>query len=235
MKKIYMVDDVLELRATFDARKDLFSRHLRENWKAAKPDYVRTKGGETILRILGHEVMSDYPLPYMKGMAEVVTRKGGNVLNIGYGLGLLDRAIEEFRETRGLCDHYVVELNRYLAGDARKDKNLIVIEGDCREELPRLSVQFAGIAYDGYPLDLEELHRDGVVFLETLAKTQLLMKGGMLSFFVDAKNQLGSKFKKYLAKLGFSLLDVKKIPVCRPRRRSKNWQADHFLLPVVTR
>ena len=116
---LYMTDYSETLQKTIQSRTHLYIDELDKNWKNAKPILEKTSQGETILSIMGFEVMSDYQRPYMKKLAEVVTRQGGNILNIGYGLGILDKEIEKYRDTRKLQQHYVIELNKYIARQAR--------------------------------------------------------------------------------------------------------------------
>lgn len=50
-------------------------------------------------------VMMDWETPIMKRSAELITRKGGTVLNIGFGMGIIDTFIQELEPAK----HYIVE------------------------------------------------------------------------------------------------------------------------------
>ncbi len=231
---LYMTDYPEVLDATTASRRNLYTPDFRRQFIVATPDIEKTKEGETVMRVMGHEVMSTYQIPYMQTLAEIVTRNGGDILNVGYGLGLLDEEIEKYRRKRKIGNHYVVEINAHIAAEARRNKQLTVIEGDWRGAINDFrGTQFDGIAYDGYPLSLEEVHRDGVMFIERIVERNLLKKGGILTFFVDAADHLGERFLGLLHTLGFDRVEVKKVPIQIPDRERQIWRQDHFLAPVV--
>lgn len=233
-ENFYMVDDTSSLQETFESRKSLYPTNLKQKWKIAKPLMVRTEEGETLLKILDHEVMSTYQLPYMKKLAEIATRKGGNILSVGYGLGLLDTEIENLRKNRKIESHTVIELNHHIAEQARKKENIQVLEGDWYNIIEDFrGTQFDGIVYDGYPLTLQEVHRDGIIFIERIVSRNLLKEKGILTFYVDAPNQFGKQFTAYLKNLGFQVIDFEKIPIKAPKRNRQIWKYDHFLAPVL--
>ena len=43
----------------------------------------------------GKAIMMDWEEPIMKKAAEIVTRNGGRVLNVGFGMGFIDTFIED--------------------------------------------------------------------------------------------------------------------------------------------
>src|SRR5262249_11218396 len=63
-----------------------------------------TVGGGT-LRVSGQEVMQTWEAPLMQALARGVTRPGGSVLEIGFGLGLSAGFVQELGPSR----HTVVE------------------------------------------------------------------------------------------------------------------------------
>ncbi len=231
---LYMTDDVASLSTSLDSRKILYTEDLRDAWRQALPSLETTEDGERIMHILGHEAMSSYAAPYMKRLGDIVTRNGGHILNIGYGLGILDTVIESYRASRNIQDHIIIEINTHLAKEAQAIPHATVLEGSWEEALHTLPQEhFSGIVYDGYPLDLTELHRDGILFIETVAKLKLLKSTGTLTFFVDAPDTLGTQFRGFLKNLGFDYLALETLPITPPKRHRKNWQFDHFLAPIV--
>lgn len=233
-KKIYMQDSKEQLEDSISSRIDLYPDNLRDKWKEAIPEIITTEDGESILKILDHEVMSDYQLPYMQKLASIVTKNGGNILNIGFGLGIIDREIEKLRTTNALNKHYVIEINKEIAKEARKISQLNVLEGDWIEKIKTFDKEyFDGIIYDGYPLSFSEVHRDGILFIQKLVESEILKKNGVLTFFVDASESLGEEFLSYIEKLGLKCLTLEKVSICVPARDRPNWKADHFLAPTV--
>ena len=233
-KLMYMTDSD-KLQKTTESRKDLYTDNLKEKWKNTKPLFFK-KNNETVLTILKHEVISDFEIPYMKKLGEIVTRNGGDILNIGYGMGIVDKEIEAFREERNIKDHYIIELNQHLAKQASKEKYpWKVIEGDWDEVVDGFrGEQFDGIVYDGYPLTLEEVHRDGIDFIERIVQRNLLKKNGILTFYADIpEKKFGEKFIKYLKNLGFECIGSELVPIKLPKREVQYWDQHHFLAPIL--
>jgi len=230
---IYITDDSQRRQAIIKERSNLYPENFKEKWHTAKP-VIKNKQGEKIMYILHHEVMSSYQLPYMKKLADIVTQNGGDILNIGYGLGLIDDEIEKYRESRGISKHCVIENNSYIAEEARKNKNLTVIEEDWQLAIKSFhGDQFDGIVYDGYPLSLADIHRDGVLFIKRIAERNLLKKNGVLTFYVDASESLGDQFIEYIKKLGFEYVDVEEVIIEIPNRKRQTWTHSHFLAPTL--
>ena len=44
----------------------------------------------------GQAVMMDWERPIMEQAAKVITRNGGRVLNVGFGMGIIDTEIEKY-------------------------------------------------------------------------------------------------------------------------------------------
>ena len=53
----------------------------------------------------GLAVMMDWEKPIMDRAAEIVCRNGGRVLNVGFGMGLIDTAIEQY----DIYEHWIIE------------------------------------------------------------------------------------------------------------------------------
>jgi hypothetical protein len=62
-------------------------------------------------------VMVQYERPMMDAVADVICRSGGAVLNVGFGCGLVDRAIQ----ARGVRRHVIVEAHPQVIGWMRDD------------------------------------------------------------------------------------------------------------------
>ncbi len=230
---LFMTDDANSLKKTTSSRKHLYKEDLNGKWSKLKPT-VKGKASNRILEIAGHEVMSDFELPYMKKLAEIVTRNGGDILNVGYGLGLIDKEIENLRTQRKVKKHYVVELNESIAKEARKNKKLNVINDCWQNAIDSFrGKQFDGIIYDGYPLKIEHVHRDGINFIKRIVERNLLKENGILTFYVDSQQKLGTKFLDFLDKLELEVTQLEKVQIQLPKEGSQYWTANHFLAPVV--
>ncbi|QQR83331.1 hypothetical protein IPJ72_06050 [Candidatus Peregrinibacteria bacterium] len=232
---LYMTDQPELLRRTLNNRLGIGAHFDNRTWRLGQPE-LSNAGGEQLLTLFGHEVMSSFETPYMRALAEIVTRTRGNVLNIGYGLGIVDRFIEEFRSTRTFGKHVIVELNESLAQQAQIDfPQCTVINDDWRAYLKQVEPgQFGGIVYDGYPLKPDEIHRDGIEFINTLFELGIPCPGTILTFYADTVDSLGNEFVDYLKSKGVQSIDQIQVKVERPHRSVQYWDYDHFVAPIIT-
>ena len=218
------------------SRVSFYTDDMMARFRTAIPQYHTTDSGEIILYIEGHEIMASYQRPYMQALADIVTRKGGDILNIGYGLGLLDAAIEQYRSSRAIGAHFVIEINEHIAACARSVPHLTVLNADWNTGLDQLGGHcFDGVVYDGFPLSFDTVHRDGVIFIDALVRRGLLASDGILTFFVDAVDTLGEEFRAFLNCRGLQCTDITRVPVEVPCRTRQTWQQDYFLAPIVRR
>lgn len=121
-------------------------------------------------------LMASWKKEIMQEHARVIA-KGGDVLEIGFGMGLSATAIQEF----GVNSHTIVEAHPEIAKKARewaKDyKNVVIIEGMWNEVVDQLELgKYDGIMYDT-DMDpyLRSFHRDWAF--------KLLKEGGILTSF----------------------------------------------------
>ena len=63
--------------------------------------------GDYLLDDFGRIVMPYWESPIMKQAAKTICKNGGRVMNIGFGLGLIDTFIQE----EDVEEHWIVEVN----------------------------------------------------------------------------------------------------------------------------
>lgn len=80
--------------------KKLESKKIRENWVRKKAYYK-----EDQLLINNFQVMQKWEDNYMKELAKVVTKKGGNILEVGFGLGISASYIQQSKKNK-ISYHY---------------------------------------------------------------------------------------------------------------------------------
>ena len=85
----------------------------------------------------------------MKKHAEIVTKNGGDILEIGFGMGISSQYIQEY----GCNTHTIIEVNPQILEKLyfwAKDKpNVIILEGDWFEKSEQLNKNlYDGIFYD---------------------------------------------------------------------------------------
>ena len=124
-----------------------------EAWSSDKALY---KDGEELI-INDQQVMQSWEAPYMREMAQIVSQTKGDVLEIGFGMGISATFIQEF----GVKSHTIIECNDGVIDFFNEwkrqypNKNITLIKGKWQEVIDKTS-KFDGIFFDSYPLSEEE-------------------------------------------------------------------------------
>ncbi|KAI8469903.1 MAG: S-adenosyl-L-methionine-dependent methyltransferase [Monoraphidium minutum] len=135
--------------------------------------------GDRLIDADGEAVMMGWELPLMVEHAKEICARGGDVLNIGFGLGLVDEEMQKHRP----ASHTIVEAHPDVHAHMLKlgwDKRpgVTILFGRWQDVLPQLlQKRFDGIFFDTYGEYYEELH----AFHQQLPA--LLKPGGTYSFF----------------------------------------------------
>ncbi|XP_073032643.1 protein arginine N-methyltransferase 2 [Primulina eburnea] len=122
-------------------------------------------------------VMMAWEKPLMEAHAKTICSGGGHVLNIGFGMGLVDTAIQQYNP----LSHTIIEAhpevyNRMLQTGWGEKKNVKIIFGRWQDVLSQLK-SYDGIFFDTYG----EYYEDMREFHHHLP--HLLEPGGIYSFF----------------------------------------------------
>lgn len=140
--------------------------------------------GDT-LRIDDQPVMEVWEKPYMEALANIAAEKGGDLLEIGFGLGLSASGVQKHKS---ITSHTIVEANGDVFESLKKwgaeeekagRPKVIPMHGfwvDIIEQLKKEGKQFDAILYDPYPQNESEQHLHHMLFMN-LAKP-LLKSGG---------------------------------------------------------
>ena len=85
---------------------------------------------DRILDETGAEVMMSWETPMMKKHAEIITENGGDILEIGFGMGICSNFIQE----HNIKSHTIIEIHdevfEKLVEWAKDKPNVIPIKGD---------------------------------------------------------------------------------------------------------
>ena len=111
------LETILE-KYRFSERK--FFPYMKDSWHQQVPTYLHDSRRRQILKICDLEVMSDFEDPYMKELAKNCHHARRKILNIGFGLGIVDSYIEERRTTRKITEHHIIELNEKVFQQKQK-------------------------------------------------------------------------------------------------------------------
>ncbi|KAI5084150.1 hypothetical protein GOP47_0000319 [Adiantum capillus-veneris] len=185
-------------------------------------------------------IMMSWEKPLMEAHARAVCAGGGDILNVGFGMGLVDTAIQSYQPT----SHTIIEAHpevykRMIASGWAEKANVHIIFGQWQDVLPSLGVVYDGIFFDTYGEHYEDLKE----FHDCLP--QLLKPGGIYSFFngLCADNAFFHVVYCQLVSLVLSQMDftIQFIPLpvkdCLDEKTwegvsHKYWQLDTYFLPV---
>ena len=123
-------------------------------------------------------------------MGNLVSKNGGDILEIGFGMHISADAIQR---NKNISSHTIVEIHRILYKKAlewaKNKKNTNIIYGDWVNVLPKINKKFDGILHDTY----DDYNIDK--FLDSCK--HLCKKGTIVVFYYyDGKNQnIFNKFK----------------------------------------
>lgn len=184
-------------------------------------------------------IMMAWEKPLMEAHAKAVCSGGGHILNIGFGMGLVDTAIQQYNPV----SHTIVEAhpevyNRMLRNGWGEKENVKILFGRWQDVLPKLE-SYDGIFFDTYGEYYEDLRE----FHQHLPK--LLKSRGIYSFFNGLCGDNAFFHVVYcnlvsleLENLGYTTQLIQ-LPVkdCLAEDvwegvRHKYWQLDTYYLPV---
>lgn len=94
-------------------------------------------------------VMHNWETPIMEKKAQWVCQNGGDILEIGFGMGISADFIQSHDiKSHTICEIHPQVLSR-LRDWARNKPNVIILEGDWYDNIPNMK-KYDGILYDTY-------------------------------------------------------------------------------------
>lgn len=107
----------------------------------------------------GHAVMMEWERPIMEAQAKTVTSRGGRVLNIGHGMGIIDSYINQ---ADNITEHWIIEphpdVQRQMMKNGWMERAKCIFK-TWQEALPYLP-QFDGIYIDTWNESLVPFYRE---------------------------------------------------------------------------
>ncbi len=133
---------------------------------------------KTLLDDNGRAIMMEWEKPLMELAAKTICKGGGNILNVGFGMGYIDDAIQR----ENIEHHTIIECHptvwEKMKADGWLDKpNVECIFGRWQEVLPLLEKEgrtFNGVYFDTWA-------EDDIIFHANMWR--LINPGGYYSFF----------------------------------------------------
>ncbi|MFE3498551.1 class I SAM-dependent methyltransferase [Kitasatospora sp. NPDC059146] len=208
---------------------------INAEWHDSEADY---HDGSLIIE--GQQVMQDWEAALMRRMAERVGAGHGDILEIGFGLGLSATFIEE----QGVRSHTIVEFNDQVLEVAkawrarRPDSDIELIQGNWQSVMPTLG-DFDGIFWDAFPTSEDEFDqyvlRDSTVaeafFSEAAAH---LRPGGVFTYYTNERDSLSRRHQRSLLRY-FSSFSVEVVDGLVPPADCQYWWTDRMTVVTATR
>ena len=195
-------------------------------WETTHADYASEE-----LSIAGQQVMQRWETPLMKAMAEIVTGTHGDVLEIGFGMGIS----ADFIQQNGTKTHTIIECNADVLSAAREwergytGRDIYLVEGRWQDAIDQ-SKTYDAVLFDTYPLNESEFLKtvvESVTFAEHFFPTaaQVLRPGGVFTYYTNEIDSFSRRHQRSLFQHFRSIT----LSVVRPREPPNDcnyWWAD---------
>jgi len=203
--------------------------HSKQGWKKHSAIYTKNS-----LSIAGHQIMSIWEKNYMKRLANIATKKGGSILEIGYGMGISANFIEKSKKVK---KHTIIEFHPDVIKKCKEKYNneikrkIILFKGFWENVTKKLlSKSFDGIFFDTYPLHEKQIHKNHFYFFKEA--NRLLKKGGILTYYSDEAIKFSEEHLKELKQAGFKNINFKVCKVNPPKNciywNKKNYYCSNY-------
>jgi guanidinoacetate N-methyltransferase len=196
---------------------------------------------ETELVISGQQVMQAWQRPYMDALAALVSGGHGDVLEIGFGMGLAASRIQ----AAGVRSHTLVEANLDVVAQAERWKRQLpsgtdvrIVAGRWQDVVDDLGA-YDGVLFDAYPASEEEFHEFAVEditfahqFFETASRH--LRPGGVFTYFSNEVDSISRRHQRALLEY-FKTVTVSVCDGLTPPDGCHVWWAHSILVVAATK
>ena len=215
--------------------KNIKDKYLKTNASLNSKELVMIfkKGRKKII----NQIMQAWETPYMKKLAEITTSKGGNVLEVGFGMGISAGFIQKSKKIK---THTMIECHPLMIANAKKkfskqikSKRFILLEGFWEDVVKKIpSKSFDGILFDSCPLDKKvEFFQFFPFFKEAF---RLLKDDGIFTYFSDEPKNISPKHKEVLEMAGFKNINFE-ISKVKPSKNCLYWKHNTIIAPIIKR
>ena len=199
---------------------------IKEGWQSSEAQY---DGSQLVIQ--DQQVMQDWERPAMEAMADIVCEGHGDVLEVGFGMGISATYILE----KGVKSYTVVECNGGVIAAFEKwrhqypDSDIRLISGKWQEVADQLG-KYDGVFFDTYPTSEEEITayvRNSVTFAQAFfpVAAQCLRDGGVFTYFTDEVDSLSRPHQRAVLEY-FKSLTLSVVRPLFPPEDCNYWWAD---------
>lgn len=194
------------------------------------------------LVIQGQQVMQSWERSLMQSMATAVTRSKGDILEVGFGMGISATAILD----AGVRSYTVIECNDGVIESFERWRkhypgtDIRLVRGRWQDVTDQLG-EYDGILFDTYPLSQDEYIRNevkgrpyshaGEFFPLAAAK---LRRGGVFTYFTCEIDSLSRGHQRLLLRY-FDSFQVSVVRGLTPPVGCQYWWSDSMVLVMATR
>ena len=208
-------------------------------WGASEARYDGTQ-----LQIKGQQVMQDWESPLMEEMARVVTEGGGDILEVGFGMGISATFIQEHGSRSGIRSHTIIECNEDVIAHFERwrarypDRDIRLIQGKWQEVTDRLGL-YDGVFFDTYHNDEKEFVDhilEEVTFAEHFFPTAAacLRPGGVFTYYSNEIDTFSRRHQRRVLE-HFRSLTLSVVRGLQPPPDCNYWWADSMVVPVAVK
>lgn len=144
-------------------------------------DSLEIKDGVLTSNLIDISVMNDQERLIMEESAKIICKNGGDILNVGFGLGIIDSYIQQ----HAIDSHTIIEIHPDVIKYARElgfDKNARICKGDWRSWVTKFNEE--GIKFDGIYFDTINIIEDANEWADFIKDVDTILKpGGIFSYF----------------------------------------------------
>ena len=180
------------------------------------------------------EIMEDWQLPLMDAMANVATRPDADVLEIGFGRGILASLIQE----AGARSHTIVECNPHVLARFEQwratltGRDIRIVPGLWQDVIGSLGT-FDAVCFHTYALDEDEaveLLSSSITFAAGFFPVAAahLRDGGTFTYLTNEIDSLGREHQRLLLE-HFSEVRMRRVALQVPPDVRDAWWADSMI------
>ena len=203
---------------------------LKDEWKTSPANY---DGSQLIIQ--GHQVMQEWERPVMKAMAEWVAETHGDVLEVGFGMGISATYIQEV----GVKSYTLVECNDGVIEAFEKwrlsypNSDIRLIRGKWQDTTELLG-SYDGVFFDAYATSEEEITayvRNSVTFAQAFfpVASNCLREGGVFTYFTDEVDSFSRAHQRAVLEF-FRSMTLSAVRPLFPPQDCNYWWEDSMMI-----
>ena len=183
----------------------------------------------------GKAIMMDWETSWMEDTAKIICKKGGNILNIGHGMGIVDNFIQSHSpNTHTIIEPHIDVLDQMKKNGWFSIPNVRVLQSKWQDCINNIG------PFDGIYIDTWGPQNDQSLITHLIPSLHRLLKvGGVFSWWWS-KNTKPKGINNILNPEYFSIeYKTIKIPSKKPGVVKESYyidpQLDEVLLPIITK